>query len=477
MFKQDENMLRYGAMPVDHLFLQDYLPGAKGDYVKVYLYGLYLSQHPRPDMGLEEMAHELGIEPTEVEAALRYWERRRLVRRVSDNPPEYEFRSAAQVALSGEAGLEIDAAYVAFSEDVYALFGDRRKVKPAEIALSWEWVQDMGLSQETVMMLLTHMINTRGVQFSFRTAQAEAARMADENVRTAEDAEAYFRHSRSVQEGAAAVLREMGKRRKPSQPEMDLYRKWTDEWGMTREAVIAACAETSKGDPSFAYLDGILKGIRERSGAGQAIHSEKELRQRLDTEKDENKAVRDFAHSLGFRTATPIVRRAYDRLCRQYDPAIVQLVADETYRVGGDLDKTEHTLARMAGQGITTLEAAQAYFEEVHRLNAALQPILEACGQRGIVTVGDRALYRKWKESGFNDEMLLIAARQARSAAKKLPYIDQILTAWKNAGVATPEQAAAFTAPQPEGGKRVSAQQYTQHRYTEAELENRTDDL
>ena len=25
MFKQDENMLRYGAMPVDHLFLQDYL--------------------------------------------------------------------------------------------------------------------------------------------------------------------------------------------------------------------------------------------------------------------------------------------------------------------------------------------------------------------------------------------------------------------------------------------------------------------
>ena len=477
MFKQDESMLRYGALPVDNLFFQEYLPGAKGAYVKVYLYGLYLSQHPQPDMGLEEMARELDVETTEVEAALRYWERRRLVRRVSDNPPEYVFRGAAQAALSGEADIEADAAYVAFTEDVYALFGDRRKVRPADIALCWEWVQDMGLSQETVLMLLAHMISTRGVQFSFRSAQTEAVRMSEENVRTAEDAEAYFRHSRSVQDGAKAVLREMGKRRAPSQPEMDLYRKWTDEWGLTREAVIAACTEMSKGDPNFAYLDGILKGIRERSGAGQAIRSEKDLRQRLDTEKDENKAVRDFAHSLGFRTVTPMIRRVYARLCGKYDPRIVQLAADETYRAGGDLEKTELTLERLHNQGVATLEAAQAYFEEAHRLNAALQPILEACGQRGIVTVGDRALYRKWKEDGFSDDMLLIAARQARSAAKKLPYIDGIVTAWKKAGVATPEQAAAFTAPQAEGGRRVSAQQYTQRRYTEAELENRTDDL
>ena len=35
MFKQDENALRYGSMPLDHLFIQEYLPGAKGDYVKV----------------------------------------------------------------------------------------------------------------------------------------------------------------------------------------------------------------------------------------------------------------------------------------------------------------------------------------------------------------------------------------------------------------------------------------------------------
>ncbi len=474
VFKQDENLLRFGAMPLDALFIREYLPGAKGDYVKVYIYGLYLSQHPLPDMGLEEMAQELGMEVSEVEAALRYWERRRLVSRVSDNPPEYLFRGAAQLALSGDKGLEADAEYVAFCEDVYALFGDRRKVRPSDIALCWEWVQDMNLPQETVLMLLSHMISARGVQFSFKAAQAEAVRMSEENVRTAEDAETYFSHSRSVQENARAVLRQLGKRRAPSQNEMDLYRKWTEEWGYAPEAVIAACNETTKGEPTFAYLDGILKGIRER--AGGAPRSGGDMRKRLDSERDENRAVLDFAHSLGLRTATPLIRRVYARLCAQYDPAVVHLAADETYRAGGDLEKTELTLERLNAQGIKTPEDARAYFEEAHRLNAALAPIFERCGHRGVPTVGDRALYRKWKEAGFSDEMLLLAADQSRAAARKLRYMDKVLEAWQKDGVTTPEQAAARKAPAPDG-KRVGAQQYDQRQYTEDELEKRTDEL
>ena len=40
MFEQDESMLRFGVTPVENLFIQEYLPAARGDYVKVYLYAL-----------------------------------------------------------------------------------------------------------------------------------------------------------------------------------------------------------------------------------------------------------------------------------------------------------------------------------------------------------------------------------------------------------------------------------------------------
>ena len=167
MFKPDEDALRYSTLPLERLFVSDYLPAAKGDYVKVYLYALLLSQTPGSDSSPAALAQELSLAESEVEAALRYWERRRLLVRLSDEPREYCVRSAALLSFSGGHGLDADSAYVAFSEDVYALFGDRRKIRPAEIALAWEWVQDVGLPQEVVLMLLSHMIESHRIHFKF----------------------------------------------------------------------------------------------------------------------------------------------------------------------------------------------------------------------------------------------------------------------------------------------------------------------
>ena len=61
MFEQDESMLRFGVTPVENLFIQEYLPAARGDYVKVYLYALYISAHPKKELSAAEIAQELGM--------------------------------------------------------------------------------------------------------------------------------------------------------------------------------------------------------------------------------------------------------------------------------------------------------------------------------------------------------------------------------------------------------------------------------
>ena len=91
MFDLDQDARIYGVTAIENRFLQDYLPAAKGDYVKVYLWGLYACQNKGPEYSLDEMAQDLFLSVPEIEAALRYWERRSLVSRVSDNPPQYRF--------------------------------------------------------------------------------------------------------------------------------------------------------------------------------------------------------------------------------------------------------------------------------------------------------------------------------------------------------------------------------------------------
>ena len=182
MFELDADALAYGVTAIENKFLLEYMPAAKGDYVKVYLWGLFKAAHPSPDDSLAEMAQELFLSQAEIEAALRYWERRALVSKLQENPPVYRFYSPLQRQSDTGAPLQVDQDYVAFAESVYAAFADRRKVTPSEIALAWEWVQDVGLKPEVVLMLLMHCAQERGAQFSFKKAEPLAVRMKEEQV-------------------------------------------------------------------------------------------------------------------------------------------------------------------------------------------------------------------------------------------------------------------------------------------------------
>ena len=127
--------------------------------------------------------------------------------------------------------------------------------------------------------------------------------------------------------GAKKVLSRLGKRRNPSEDEIDLYLKWTVQWGFAPKAVEAACVETTKGDPSFAYLDKILEGIHQRSG-GKATTAEK-VEKLIKGEKDETGRVREMLAAYGIKS--PVVdegmRLVYRSLCDQASHEIVILAA------------------------------------------------------------------------------------------------------------------------------------------------------
>ena len=76
MLEWDQDAKAYGVTAVENRFILDYLPAAKGDQVKVYLWGLFACAWKGPDYTLEEMSADLDMPVAEIEAALRYWERR-----------------------------------------------------------------------------------------------------------------------------------------------------------------------------------------------------------------------------------------------------------------------------------------------------------------------------------------------------------------------------------------------------------------
>lgn len=358
MFEPDKQMTTFGVTVIENLFITEYLRAARGEYVKVYLFLMYRCQHPGgEDAGLEEIRDALDMELQDVESALRYWERRRLIERLSDEPRRYRLYHIGQRTLTGHSMESEDSAYVNFSEAVYALFGDERKVRPSDIVTAYEWVSDLGLSQEAVLMLLNFMKSTRGKSFSFKAAEKTATAMREAGALTPEEAEDFLGRSRSVHDGARAVLRRFNFRRLPTEDELALYQKWLDEWGFTQAGILSACQETVKAAaPSFGYLDAVLDGIRQRGGAG----GEKKTEESLQKDRQTLLGAREVLEALGIRMAPTAVRSAYEALLRLAPHEMVVLAAREVALRRGRFEDIEKQLADWKKKGITSAEQARA---------------------------------------------------------------------------------------------------------------------
>ena len=86
--------------------------------------------------------------------------------------------------------------------------------------LAYEWVEQLKLPAEVVLMLIQHMIATRGVNFSFKAAQKLAAELAQEHISTIEAAEAVFQRSEAAMKGARRemCIRDRAMTRRSSMP-------------------------------------------------------------------------------------------------------------------------------------------------------------------------------------------------------------------------------------------------------------------
>lgn len=355
MFELDGQHRAFGVTAIENLFITEYLPGADGDYVKVYLSALYHCQQGDHSFSLQDMEQELGLSSDRIEAALRYWERRHLVARVSDKPLRYRFYHLAQRMLTGQDAQAGDKDFVDFSEAIYALFQGRRKVRPNEIATAHEWVTELELPREVVLMLLSHLMDTRGASFSFKAAQKLAVLMRESNITSPEEAEGYLSHTRQAHEGAKAVIRRFNQRRLPTEDELALYRKWTEEWGFTGDNILSACAETVKAsNPSFGYLNGVLDGLRRRSS-----EPVKSVAQQLAREGDSMAGAKEVLAALGTRISPSTVLKAYEALLKQAPQALIVYAAQQVAQRRGRFEDIEKQLKTWRDQGIRTLDEAR----------------------------------------------------------------------------------------------------------------------
>lgn len=482
MFSFGDKYVNFGSIVVDNQFILEYMPMASGEAIKVYLYGLMACTYNPKELSMGEMCHDLGMERTDAEKALRYWERVGLVEKVSDREDAFRFLHANQAAFLGSPPSP-DEKFAQFSEAVYAVFGNDYHLHGKEIIRYYEWVEDLGLPQEVVLMLIRHMISIRGKNFSLKAAEKMAIQLKESHVMTIEDAENALNRSHQVTEGARSVLRRFHIRREPTEDELDLYQKWAFEMGFSKEAILEACQETTSAqNPSFRYLDRILENMLQTGGAEMKNAQSQRARREKDHEMRES--LKSLLYLLGHPglNVNEGTLGMYQEFRALYDDPIIMIAGKECGRTGKSLEDVGKLLESWKGKGLESEAQIEEYIEFFRNANEDLRRIFAVWGVESRPGEANRKLLQTWeKDMHMPMDMILACAEEAKSAKRPMDYLGKILKECDQKGIHTLEgwqqyllqrrnEGAANAAggvPSARSGKTVIEQQFEQRPNTE----------
>lgn len=274
---------------VQNCFIDQYMPKANGEYVKLYLYLLRLHQEGRP-FSLEHAADLFEHTENDIRRALSYWEKQGLLGLSKDGKGQI-----SGISLLEPAPLKVDASPATPGRETAAasepkktpLTADRiaalknqeeieqllfiasqylgKTLSPTEISNILYFYDTLHFSTDLIEYLIEYCVS-KGSK-SARYMEKVALEWAKEGVRTVEDAK---KGSSLYHRKYYSVLNAFGiKGRGPSQSEMEYVDRWTNEFHFTSAIIAEACDRTitQTHQPNFAYANRILeewhkKGIR-----------------------------------------------------------------------------------------------------------------------------------------------------------------------------------------------------------------------
>lgn len=71
--EQNDKSMLFSNTEIPDVFFTEYLSSANGDYIKVYLYILFLSKYDK-DIKINDLSKKLALPLKTIQEAFKYWE-------------------------------------------------------------------------------------------------------------------------------------------------------------------------------------------------------------------------------------------------------------------------------------------------------------------------------------------------------------------------------------------------------------------
>lgn len=318
------------ATSVSNVFIDEYMSGANGEFVKIYLYLLRQLNSADAGFSLSEIADKFEHTEKDVKRALCYWERMQLLHldydsgenlvgiRLKDAISKAGSAASANTAVSSED--DSTPAKKAYSADDIKQFTEQeavmelvfiaeqylgRTLTATDLNAIFYFYDELNLSIELIEYLIEYCVSNRHT--SIRYIEKVALAWAESGYQTVEQAK---QANGQYNQTYSSVMKAMGiSGRSLVSAETAYIDKWKNDLGFSVELIQKACEKTIQAihEPSFEYADRILNNWK--------LNNISSLEDVAKADSDHQK--RKKAASTAPRTASKNKFTAFDQ--RSYD--------------------------------------------------------------------------------------------------------------------------------------------------------------
>ena len=301
---------------IPDIFFSEYLSEASGDFIKVYLYMLFLSKYDK-DIKINDLSKKLVLPVKTIQDAVKYWEDKCLITKkntgyVVNSIQEIELHKLykPKTALSAEqlqksAENQKRAKAIDFINNKY-FSGLMPTTWYPEIEL---WFKKYGFDEEVMIALFGYCFDMSALHKNYVQAVAEA--WNKNNIKNFNDLDLYYEKQEKLKVIAKTISKKLGLSRSLTQYEYAYIEKWVIDYGYSLDIIeIALKKTTSKANPNFDYLDKLLSDWHDRG-----FKTTNDIQAFLTEMKEKNKNVKQLEKTTGYNKYE---QRTYDNLDNLY---------------------------------------------------------------------------------------------------------------------------------------------------------------
>ena len=412
---------------VENKFITKYLPEADGFAVKVYLYGLFLCENTDADFGLASMAEVLKTTEEKVKEAFAFWEDYDLVAILSKEPFTVQYLPV-RTAIGKPKKVRYEQ-YTDFNKELQRKLQKVGKfVSAGDYIKYMRFLEENDIQPQAFLLIAEYCINKQGNAISPSYIFNKAKKLIRGGCSTYEQVEKELSSYNANESDLLAIFNALSlTNRTPDETDYAFYSKWTEKLGFTKDGVLAAAKKLKRG--SINSLDLTLDELYAK-GKTEAKEIDGYL---ADRELLANLTFR-ISRKLGMKVQNPAtyideyVEKWYTYGFEENSLLDIALYCLKTDR--GDFDAMHEQVKSLFKDGVVSAEGVKVFLKEKNDELKLFTKIQSICG--GLrKSSANLSLISTWREWKFNDEMILEAAKRSATGANPIPYMNKILSAWK----------------------------------------------